>query len=387
MAKVPVNSEILKWAREELNMTIDEVANRMKKDEDSIIAWEEGLDFPTYAQLEKLAYEIYKIPLAVFFFPEHPDLAHTQKSFRTLTNEMYNSIPSNIIKLFRKAEVLKENLYELSENDNSKYKNTILVLTQKNNYSEIIKELRNILGVNLDEQKKWKDSKQALTEWRDRFEKIGIYIFKDAFKNDFYSGFCLYDDIFPIIYINNSMSTNRQIFTIFHEFWHIYSKTSGIDNRNDNDEYFASLEKDGLDIEIKCNKFAGDFLVPNDDFELISKDLEINEKSISDLADIYNVSREVILRKFYDRKKVDQYTYEFLSSSWINDSKRLNENKPGGSYYNNILSYLGDGYLGKVYSSYYKNRISEVQLADYLNVKINSLNTIEGILNRRWQGD
>lgn len=58
--KIKVNKEILIWARQELNLSQDIVAKKMGKKIEDIQAWEEGKDFPTYAQLEKLSYTIYK---------------------------------------------------------------------------------------------------------------------------------------------------------------------------------------------------------------------------------------------------------------------------------------------------------------------------------------
>lgn len=84
MAKVAVNHDVLKWARESINLSLEDGAQRMKKSKDIIQAWEKGYDTPTYAQLEKLAYDIYKRPLAVFFFPDPPKEESPKKSFRTL---------------------------------------------------------------------------------------------------------------------------------------------------------------------------------------------------------------------------------------------------------------------------------------------------------------
>src|SRR3546814_17029352 len=49
-----------------------------------------------------------------------------------------------------------------------------------------------------------------------------------AFRTDDFSGFCLYDEEFPIIYVNNSSAKTRQIFTYFHELAHLVFHTSGI---------------------------------------------------------------------------------------------------------------------------------------------------------------
>ncbi len=71
--QIPVNPDMLKWARETAGLKPAEVAHKMGKDREIISLWEQGDDAPTYIQLEKLAYEIYKQPVALFFFPEPPE--------------------------------------------------------------------------------------------------------------------------------------------------------------------------------------------------------------------------------------------------------------------------------------------------------------------------
>jgi hypothetical protein len=38
--------------------------------------------------------------------------------------------------------------------------------------------------------------RHRLKRWREAIFSVGIYVFKDAFRVDEYSGFCLYDEIF-----------------------------------------------------------------------------------------------------------------------------------------------------------------------------------------------
>lgn len=58
MGNVTVNHEILRWARESSNFSLEDVAHRMRKSIETIEFWEEGKDSPTYLQLEKLTYQI-----------------------------------------------------------------------------------------------------------------------------------------------------------------------------------------------------------------------------------------------------------------------------------------------------------------------------------------
>ena len=66
---LPINIDVLKWARDTLGLSLQDVAAKMKRKEKEIEEWEAGTSSPTYPQLEKLAYDIYKRPIAIFFFP------------------------------------------------------------------------------------------------------------------------------------------------------------------------------------------------------------------------------------------------------------------------------------------------------------------------------
>src|SRR3546814_18114157 len=77
--------------------------------------------------------------------------------------------------------------------------------------------VRRYLGVSLEQQCAWRDDETALKEWRAALQRVGVFVFQDAFRTDDFSGFCLYDVEFPIIYVNNSSAKTRQIFKYFHE--------------------------------------------------------------------------------------------------------------------------------------------------------------------------
>ena len=85
----------------------------------------------------------------------------------------------------------------------------------------------------LSEQFKWKKIDKALKNWRNIIEANGIFVFKRSFKQGDISGFCLVDDEFPVIFLNNSTTKSRQIFSIFHELAHILLSTSGITKSTD----------------------------------------------------------------------------------------------------------------------------------------------------------
>ena len=47
--KIKINKDILIWARDELNLSQEIVANKMGRILEDVQAWENGEDYPTYA--------------------------------------------------------------------------------------------------------------------------------------------------------------------------------------------------------------------------------------------------------------------------------------------------------------------------------------------------
>ena len=216
--KIPINPDILKWARETAGLNVTDVANKIGKDVDTILSWEAGQNTPTYVQLEKLAYQIYKRPLALFFFPAPPQEETPKQSFRTLPEYEIQMMSSRIRYLLRQARSMQINLTELNDGINPVKEN---IINELSFYPDIpiesmANKIRKYLGIDLKIQISWKSIDEALNVWRSALEDHGVFVFKEAFKDEMFSGFCLYDKQFPVIYINNSKPKTRQIFSIFH---------------------------------------------------------------------------------------------------------------------------------------------------------------------------
>jgi Zn-dependent peptidase ImmA (M78 family)/transcriptional regulator with XRE-family HTH domain len=331
--KLPINPDILKWAREKVGMQLTEVARKMRKGAETISRWERGEESPTYIQLEKLAYQLYKRPLAIFFFPEPPQEESPEQTFRTLPDYEVRKMSPRMRYLIRQAFVMQINLAELNDNVNMAKGNILHDLTFGPGAAvkSMAIQVREYLGIDLSTQFSWTSIDFALKSWRNILEEHGIYVFKESFQDDSISGFCLHDQKFPVIYINNNNAESRQIFSIFHELAHLLFGTSGVDMRDD--YYIDHLVGDNKAIETLCNQFSGAFLVPDADFSRRISNVVINDRSIIDLAKKYSVSREVILRKCLDRKLVSQQEYTSSTEKWIEEAKVARKKKKGESIF------------------------------------------------------
>jgi Zn-dependent peptidase ImmA (M78 family) len=372
-----VNPNIIQWARERARYSLESVAVKFKKDVSVIEKWESGEDFPTYSQLEKLA-EIYKRPLALFFFPEPPLEAEEKQEFRTLPDFEIENLAADTIYALRQAKAMQLSLQEINNGINPSTKKIFqdIAVSSSDDLRRLAEQIRNYLNVTLEEQLTWNDQETALKKWRSAVEEAGIFIFKRSFKQREISGFCLIDIEFPIIYLNNSTEKSRQIFTIFHELAHILLQTNGITKSDD--RYINSLQGENKYIEIFCNKFAAEFLLPNHVFSEIIRETIVNvndndnDKIISKISSDYKVSREVVLRKLLDNNLISQKEYTLKVNEWYSEQvgKSQDKNKKsGGNPYANQATYLGENYLKLVFNKYYQGQYDIERVADYLNIK------------------
>ncbi|NOX81617.1 MAG: ImmA/IrrE family metallo-endopeptidase [Alphaproteobacteria bacterium] len=367
--QIPVTRSVLTWARTRAGYSFKDLEGDFKK----IASWEspEGT-FPTYPQLERLADKL-KVPVAVFFFPEPPDIPPIEETFRTLGPDQIDMIPPRVRLLLRKARAFQMSLAELTNGHNpaGRIITRDLAFDAKGSVSAMAKKAREYIGISLEEQMSWGDPDIALKHWRRALLDVGVYVFKDKFRQEDYSGFSLYDDEFPIIYVNNTTAKTRQAFTLFHELAHLIFHTSGIDTLTD--DYINTLPKDNKQIEIACNRFAARFLVPEDAFQNAFSGSAPSAETAEELADLFNVSREFIFRKFLDQGLISQTVYKAAAKRWADQKKT----GTGGDWYRNTIAYLGQEYIDLAFSQYHQNRIDESQLADYLDVKPKLLLTLE----------
>ncbi len=368
-----INPSILVWARQSSSTPLDEAYSKFGKEQ--LDAWENGRDYPTYSQLKAIC-DYYRKPVAICFFPEPPHLKNIPSSCRTLPSQLHTVFSRNLIKCIDEARIMQINLYELCEDNNPAVHLFTNSCFDTDDIRRTADQFRFLLQAPLEEQKRIAKLEDAFEYWRERFHSVGIYVFKNAFKDEAVSGFCLYDDLFPVIYVNNSFAISRQIFTLFHEAFHLIVKTSGIDIFDD-----TGLRKyvkgDTEKIERYCNQFAGKFLIPDDDFSKHLGGFPPTENDISTLASLYKVSREVVLRKFLDAGNItpDEYTLrsETYNADYLRFKKQKSDEKSGGNYYNTQATYKGRQYLDLAFTRYYARKISLVQLSKYLDMKISSL--------------
>lgn len=369
---------VLRWARESLGLQVSDVARKLKRSIEDVISWEEGTSAPTYPQLEKLAYQVYKRPLAVFFLPRPPEETPPNREFRTLPDTDLEHLAPDTHLQIRRAHAFKLALDELfaGRNPGEKCIWSKIELSQDNLLAKQADHVRAFLGISLNEQTRWKNEETALKAWRQAIESAGVFVFKAPFKQKEISGFCLSDNQFPIIYLNNSTTKTRQIFSLLHELAHLLLGMNGLGKLDQG--YINLLPAHERRIEIFCNAIAAEILIPSDDFNVQAADMPVSVDRVDDaefgnLASRYGVSREAILRRFLDLGRASRSFYQEKAREWSSQRKKTS----GGDWYASQNVYLSANFAQEIVSRHYRRELSIEQASEMLGIKAKNFDKLE----------
>jgi Zn-dependent peptidase ImmA (M78 family) len=349
------------------------------KDLDVVEAWETGAAWPTYHQLDELARGLFHRPVAMFFLPEPPQEAPAQQEFRTLPDFDVRNLKADTRYALREGRAYQQSLRDLTSGKNPSSRKVWqdLHFEANDDVQACAQNLRGYLGVSLERQAGWRSTEQAIAEWRDAVEAVGIFVFKRSFKQREISGFCLTDNEFPIVMLNNSTPFSRQVFTLFHELAHLLAGTSSITTKDG--RFVDRMQGAEQSVEVACNRLAAEALVPAATFPWEAIDVDNIETTVGRVASRYSVSREVILRRVRDRGLVDSATYEKFAARWADQAERARGGgeETSGNYYNTQGAYLGGSFLKLAFSRYRAGIIDVVDLSQHLGVKARNVSKFE----------
>ena len=325
--------------------------------------WLEGKNYPTYNQLVELS-KLFNVPFGYFFLDKLPEYLFPIPHYRTNQNGVFT--PSEELKdTLEYAEDIqkwaKDILIELG-NDKLSFCGKL-----KNEYKvdEVVDELKNIFEI----RDGWAES---MNSWRDAFrylvtkaEEKGIIVLVNGVvwnnthrKLDVeeFRGFVLYDEIAPVIFINNNDYISGKIFTLIHEVVHIIiGKSASFDLKD--------LQSAQNEIEKFCDKCTAEFLVPSQELKKAYKGI----KNYEELAKKFKVSQIVIARRLLDLELISKNEfYNFLQDSKRKEIKQYNR---GGNFYEMEIQRLSRRFLRILSSAIDNNLITYLDAIRFTKLK------------------
>ena len=167
--------------------------------------------------------------------------------------------------------------------------------------------IREIFKLELKDQYMLPSKRKFYLYIRNKIEKQGVFIQGfSGVDTEIARGVAIYNDLYPIIGINNDDRYPAKTISIIHELVHIFKRQSTM--CNDMVTSFSSQQE-----EVFCNAVAGEVLVPEQAIKTLVRNRKLKdftEDNIASLANVFCVSKEVISRRLLDIGKISQTEYD-----------------------------------------------------------------------------
>lgn len=376
--------EILKWAREDAGYHLDVVAKKLKITTEKLESWENGSGYPTMVQFRSLA-KMYHRPIAIFYLPIVPKKFQALKDFRRMTLDLPETETPEFRFEIRQALDRREIALLVTEELKESPPSLLFTIKLHDDVEAAGLKIRELLGITVEQQKKFKNEYDALNTWRLALEDVGILVFQSSgISLKEMRGFSVVRSPFPIIGVNNKDTPNARIFTMLHEFVHLLLKDDGVCDLHD------SRNKNQADqVEAYANAVAGAVLVPM--AMLLHEDIvsdkertyEWSDDDLKSLSMSYHVSSEVILRRLLIGGKTTPQYYNERRERFLQAYKNVRpakKQKGGPAPSVSAVSKIGKRLTQLFLSGYYQEIISPGQLSDYFGVKLKHLPSIESLV-------
>jgi len=348
-----VKPEILKWARENFKLPIEDAVKKLNiKDskkmsaEEKLIAFESGTMEPSRSLLLRMSKQ-YRLPLLTFYLDNPPKIGDRGEDFRTLPAHFDEAENVTVDVLLRDIKARQSTIREtLLDEDEEKRLEFIGKHTVENSVLSVVRTIRDVLNLNLDDYRNQSTYKEAFRFLRQKVELTGIFVLLKGNLGSYHSnigltvfrGFALSDDIAPFIVINDLDNVSAWSFTIVHEMTHLILGKTGISG--------AYAEKN---VEKFCNEVASEFMLSTDEFtrfQISNLAFENLRVEVSKYAFTQKLSSSHIAYRLFKRGDINKSVWENLREyyldNWLENRKAVqdkNRQTEGGPNYYILKNY------------------------------------------------
>lgn len=323
METLQISTSVLDWAARQAGKTLEDLGNQVvaKKNIDKFFAGK-----LTVRQIEKVA-KITNTPFGYLFLESPPEIERP-------------SIPD--LRQIPNPDPLGQEFFEVLEDVRKKQEWYIDFLIEvgadpleyvgkfnkQSSPETIAKDIANTAKISTATRKEAKTTEEYYRLLADKFEKIGILVFKNSIvKNSSkkglsvseFRGFAICDKYAPAVFINGRDAEAAWVFTLAHEVAHIWIGESGVSDLPAPTDF-----RSDSNIEKFCNKVAAELLTPTEEFVTLWNSSPT--PSIDSISRHFKVSRLVIARKALDLRFIERSKYNEIYSQSGNASDKSGGN-------------------------------------------------------------
>ena len=367
---IEVKPEIIKWVIDSAGFKYSEISKKLSEKENLVEDWLAGRTKPTLKQLERLS-EIVKRPLASLFLSKVPEEKPLPKDYRMIPDRE-GKFEKKTIFAIRKARSLQKVSKELSIFINEEIKTKLEKVEITEDPKKVASHYRTLFELSEDKQKKFKNPFELYNYLRTIFEKFNIFPFQISMTLEDARGFALIDDNPAVVVVNSKDTIEARIFTLMHEFGHILLGETGIDIPE-----FNSRNK----IEVWCNKFSSNFLLPEDIAKRLFKENKehlTNNENLTYLSGRYKVSKTMLLYNIMQLGFITQGLFDEILNRY--KVVKTVEEKASGSVPIEVKrrSEMGNKFVSLVADNLDKKNITYSDALGYLSIKSARLKKLLG---------
>lgn len=374
---VPINGSVLRWAIQESGISEKSIAENLQVAVGVLRQWESGSAFPSKTQFAKLL-ALLKRPSALFFLPEPPDIEPTYAHFRRAPKAQESRVAPDEARWIRSATRLQGAVSLLLKEMNQEPPK-LPRLSPSPSAETAANEQRSVSGVTVQTQLGWPSPSWAFREWRQALEQQGVFVLHLRLGRASCRGFSVWDDMAPIIAINTAYNFPARIYTIFHEYAHLLTRTNAVCT-----SFSGPTDASDDEAERWCEKFAASFLLPRSEFLAHVDELRRGARvadfaTVVRLANRFKVSLRAVALRLVDLDRANLELYREVDSR----AKVSEQEKHGGGggkgqkRYERRLDEYGRR-LPKVFlEGVRRDIIDSHDVLDYLDLSTKSLDELE----------
>ena len=349
MNRAVVNPEILRWAGRRAGLATDNLRAKFPK----VSNWFEGDLSPTLKQLEAFAQATHT-PIGFFFLPDPPHIELPIPDFRTMqaggAPEPSPDLLDTIYLCQQRQDWYRDYARLYGEDPHA----WIGQGQAGHDVVETANTLRNLIGFDLLQRQRLPSWAEALRQLIDLIEQAGVLVMISGVVGsnshrklapEEFRGFALVDPLAPVIFVNGADSKSAQMFTLIHEFAHLWIGETGVSDSQ-------VVRWPEREIEVWCNAVAAEFLMPLKSIRKEYRPNEVLEDEMQRLARQFKVSTLVVLRRIFDLGAIDR---EILWQVYTAELDRLRQldrrGSGGGDFYRTLGSRVSKRFVRAVIGS------------------------------------
>ena len=367
--------------------------------------WESGKRFPTWRQLERLAYQHYHRSPTLFFMESPPVEKYIDQEFDRLPSVLLKSLHPDTLHAVREARLRQGNLaivlpprylearptigdlsteaerwsdphqlvYALHRNFRSSLARVQQDTGNANEPAEATIDPKPLGPIDFDGFVVTASHSEPIVPFRrsDTFEYCrnllegtGVWVFLRPFKQKGVSGFCLNHDRFPVIYLNSAQDRDERIRTMLNQWAHIAFDFNHIE-LSEHPRYDGELTGDERNIEIACRWFAS---IQSGSASKLEDGSPLNLVGVADTERFTGISLSSL------KWQANEIIRDGIPSG---TRSAVPETPSKGGYYAIQKLCLGVKYIRTAFEAFEAERIDDHQLSSILGVKGRYLQRLE----------